>query len=172
MAHCWPPDDPDPFFGMNETAVQWVGERTWVWRHRFDVAELSAHEGHLVFAVWTPIAPIRAQRRAVAAVDEYVRATARRRAGPVAASGSNELLLRFDPPLQAPARKNVFASAILWNGDSARLYARKAQYHFGWDWGPVLLTSGRIGSRCAAASDVRIAEIDCPPAGGGGRAKH
>jgi hypothetical protein len=28
------------------------------------------------------------------------------------------------------------------NGDSCRLYSRKAQYGWGWDWGPVMMTVG------------------------------
>lgn len=29
-----------------------------------------------------------------------------------------------------------------WNGESARLAVRKAQYHWGWDWGPLLMCAG------------------------------
>lgn len=29
-----------------------------------------------------------------------------------------------------------------WNGNSSRLYVRKAQYGWGWDWGPVVMTVG------------------------------
>ena len=26
---------------------------------------------------------------------------------------------------------------LCWNGDPSRLGVRKAQYHWGWDWGPM-----------------------------------
>lgn len=47
------------------------------------------------------------------------------------------------------------------NGDMARLAARKAQYHYGWDWGPILLTCGpwrsvRLESYQARIEDVRV----------------
>ena len=29
-----------------------------------------------------------------------------------------------------------------FNGETARLAVRKAQYHWGWDWGPLLMTAG------------------------------
>jgi beta-mannosidase len=31
---------------------------------------------------------------------------------------------------------------VCFNGESARLAVRKAQYHWGWDWGPVLMCAG------------------------------
>ncbi|KAH8830756.1 glycoside hydrolase family 2 protein [Flagelloscypha sp. PMI_526] len=31
---------------------------------------------------------------------------------------------------------------LLWNGDSSRLHVRKAGYNYGWDWGPILMTTG------------------------------
>ena len=153
---------PDPFYGTNEEQVAWVGERTWAWRLRFDVRELARHE-ELVFdgldtwcrawlngAVLFDSDNMFVQRR----VD--VRALLR--------PGANELVLRFDPPL-ARAREEEAVSASgkrqLWNGDSARLYARKAQYHFGWDWGPCLLTSGPWKAVRRHSWDVRIEDVVC-----------
>ena len=34
------------------------------------------------------------------------------------------------------------------------MYARKAPYHYGWDWGPRFVTSG-IGGRCASKRGTR-----------------
>jgi beta-mannosidase len=31
---------------------------------------------------------------------------------------------------------------VCWNGHPSRVYVRKAQYHYGWDWGPSLITCG------------------------------
>ncbi len=151
---------PDPFFAMNEAAVQWVGERTWVWRHGFEVSDLATHED-LVFegldtycAAWLNGAPLLASTNMF--VPQRVGARALLRLG------RNELVLRFDPPLQrAREQEALLGKRHLWNGDSARMYARKAQYHFGWDWGPVLLTSGPWQPVRRHGWDVRIAEIDC-----------
>lgn len=48
-----------------------------------------------------------------------------------------------------------------FNGDMARLAVRKAQYHYGWDWGPVLMTCGpwravRLETYEARVEDLRI----------------
>lgn len=49
---------------------------------------------------------------------------------------------------------------ICFNGDSARLAIRKAQYHWGWDWGPFLMCAGiwrpvRLEQYSARISDIR-----------------
>ena len=48
-----------------------------------------------------------------------------------------------------------------FNGDMARLAVRKAQYHYGWDWGPVLMPCGpwrvvRLETYQARVEDLRI----------------
>lgn len=149
---------PDPFHGLNETAVQWVGERCWAWRTHFEVAEPAPHE-ELVFegldtwcTGWLNGQPLLRSDNMFVPLRVDVRALLR--------PGRNELLLRFDPPLaQARAQQAPFGPRPLWNGDSARLFARKAQYHFGWDWGPVLLTSGPWRPVHRHGWAVRLAEL-------------
>lgn len=47
----------------------------------------------------------------------------------------------------------------LWNGDASRLHVRKAQYHYGWDWGPVLMCVGPWKPIRLEAYTVRISEL-------------
>jgi beta-mannosidase len=49
---------------------------------------------------------------------------------------------------------------ICFNGESARLAVRKAQYHWGWDWGPILMCAGiwkpiRLEAYSARILDIR-----------------
>jgi len=49
----------------------------------------------------------------------------------------------------------------VWNGDPSRVHVRKAQYHYGWDWGPVLMCVGpwkpvRLEAYTARISDMRV----------------
>jgi beta-mannosidase len=49
---------------------------------------------------------------------------------------------------------------VCFNGETARLAVRKAQYHWGWDWGPVLMCAGiwkpiRLEVYSARILDVR-----------------
>jgi beta-mannosidase len=151
---------PDPFFGTNETAVRWVGERAWAWRLQFDVDELAPHED-LVFegldtycSAWLNGLPLLSSDNMFVPQRVDVRTRLRR--------GRNELMLRFDPALaRAREQEMALGRRQLWNGDSARLYARKAQYHFGWDWGPELITCGPWKPVRRHSWQVRIDELQC-----------
>ncbi|KAL1865829.1 hypothetical protein Plec18167_009267 [Paecilomyces lecythidis] len=46
-----------------------------------------------------------------------------------------------------------------YNGEMARLGARKAQYHWGWDWGPLLMTAGIWKTARLEVYSVRIDDI-------------
>ena len=151
---------PDPFHGTNEAAVRWVGERAWAWRLHFEVDELATHED-LVFegldtycSVWLNGLPLLDSDNMFVPQRVDVRHRLRR--------GRNELMLRFDPALaRAREQEAALGRRQLWNGDSARLYARKAQYHFGWDWGPELLTCGPWKPVRRHSWEVRIDELQC-----------
>ena len=50
---------------------------------------------------------------------------------------------------------------VCFNGEPARVGVRKAQYHWGWDWGPVLMTCGpwrsvRLETYQARVEDIRV----------------
>ncbi|WP_277583871.1 glycoside hydrolase family 2 protein [Pelomonas aquatica] len=151
---------PDPFVGCNEAEVGWVGERRWAWRLGFDAGELAARE-ELVFegldtycTAWLNGARLFDGDNMFLPRRADVRAQLR--------PGRNELLLCFEPALaRARAVEAVHGERARWNGDSARLHARKAQYHFGWDWGPELIVSGpwRAVRRCSWSA--RIDELQC-----------
>jgi beta-mannosidase len=48
---------------------------------------------------------------------------------------------------------------ICFNGDPARLAVRKAQYHWGWDWGPVLMCAGIWRPVRLEVYKVRVADL-------------
>jgi beta-mannosidase len=57
----------------------------------------------------------------------------------------HHLEIRFDSAVLKAQQLKKCYSRHTWtcfNGDSARLAARKAQYHWGWDWGPLLNCAG------------------------------
>jgi beta-mannosidase len=152
---------PDPFYGRNEVDVRWVAERSWAWRLAFDVAgELAPHE-ELVFegldtycTVWLNGAQL--------LVSDNMFVPRRVDVRGLLQPGRNELLIRFDPALaRAREVEALHGKRQLWNGDSARLHARKAQYHFGWDWGPELICSGPWRPVRRHSWTGRIADLQC-----------
>lgn len=46
-----------------------------------------------------------------------------------------------------------------FNGDMARLAVRKAQYHWGWDWGPVIMTAGIWRDVRLEVYSARVADL-------------
>ena len=69
----------------------------------------------------------------------------------------------FDPALlraREIEKQHPEHKFVCFNGETARLAVRKAQYHWGWDWGPVLMCAGiwkpiRIEVYSARILDVR-----------------
>jgi beta-mannosidase len=78
-------------------------------------------------------------------------------------TGHNRLILLFESALRRGRAREAEGGALpLWNGDSSRLYVRKAQYHYGWDWGPTLLTVGPWRPVRLEVFTARIADLHCP----------
>ncbi|CAM3842053.1 glycoside hydrolase family 2 protein [Roseateles saccharophilus] len=151
---------PDPFYGRNEAELRWVGERRWAWRLRFDAGELAAHEDLVFEGLDTYCTAWLNGERLLDTDNMFVphRVDVRERLRP----GCNELLLCFEPALaRARAVEAVHGKRALWNGDSARLHVRKAQYHFGWDWGPELIVGGPWRAVRRHAWSARIDELQC-----------
>ncbi|CUS15242.1 unnamed protein product [Tuber aestivum] len=148
---------PNPFFAKQEVDVQWVGEGGWIYRTSF--ATPGAHRVRggekdvLVFEGLDTYATVRVNGKEVLRCDNMF-VTHRvdvtgilKRGGGDEEEGEreNELEVEFDSAFLA-GKKVVEAWPDhhwgCWNGDVSRLAVRKAQYHYGWDWGPTLLTCG------------------------------
>jgi beta-mannosidase len=75
---------------------------------------------------------------------------------------NNVLEIVFEPAL-LKARELMKAHPdhkyLCWNGEPARLTTRKAQYHWGWDWGPVLMTAGPWRSVRLETYTTRLADL-------------
>lgn len=135
---------PDPFLGLNEWEVQWVGESDWAFKNTFEVSakELAAVNVDLVFDGLDTFASVEFNGHKIldtknqfiayrAPVKQYLKV------------GANELVISFSSAfLKGRELEQAHGKLHLWNGDSSRLHVRKAQYNYGWDWGPILMTIG------------------------------
>jgi beta-mannosidase len=155
---------PDPFDGLNEHAAQWVGECDWLYRCDFELPEGFADAPSVALCLdgLDTFATVWLNGEQVAASDNMF-VPQRVEVLPLLREGANELLVLFEAALHhGRAREAEHGVLSCWNGEPSRLYVRKAQYHYGWDWGPVLLTAGPWRPVRLEACEARIAELHCP----------
>lgn len=152
---------PDPFYNRNELDVQWIGEVDWLYRSEFE-ADLSQPFADLVFDGLDTFATVWLNGEKLLESDNMFvpqRLDVRSKLKP----GTNQLWILFESALlRGRALEGLYGKLPLWNGDSSRLYVRKAQYHYGWDWGPTLLTAGLWRESRLETYRARIAEVYCP----------
>lgn len=139
---------PDPYYRLNEQAVQWVGDAEWQFRTSISVtaAQLEQDELRLVFPGLDTYAQVKLNGQTLLDADNMFR-TWQADVKEVLKPGENELLVTFYPPVAytEAIRKSVGYDLPADNDASpqkASIFTRKAPYHFGWDWGPRLVTAG------------------------------
>ncbi|CAL1516518.1 glycosyl hydrolase 2 galactose-binding domain-containing protein [Chitinophaga sp. MM2321] len=139
---------PDPFVGTNEKAVQWVDKKDWLYRKKWNVtaAELQYDVIELDFKGLDTYAEVYLNNHLVLqSANMFVERVLNVKNRLVA--GENELRILFKSPVKHDMPKFLADSVIYPAGNDASdiplsIYARKAPYHYGWDWGPRLVTSG------------------------------
>src|SRR5581483_7982302 len=155
---------PDPFLELNEAQVQWIGESDWLYRCSFDLPAdvVSAPITTLCFDGLDTFATVWLNGTQILVSDNMF-VSQRVQIQSLLKPGSNELRILFESALRrGKEREAQYGVLKVWNGDASRLYVRKAQYHYGWDWGPVLLTTGPWRAIRLEAWEARIADLDCP----------
>lgn len=145
----------DPFYRINEKKVQWIDKTNWEYYTEFEVNNLNEKKDktiELVFEGIDTYSEIRLNDHLIIKSDNmfiewsvicnnYLK------------EGKNKLSVILFSPIninlpklagqgyQLPAGNDQSETGEL--GDKkVSIYARKAPYHFGWDWGPRLVTSG------------------------------
>jgi beta-mannosidase len=156
---------PDPFVGRNEREVQWVGEADWLYRCDFDLPaeQLAADALDLCCDGLDTFATVLLNGVEVLAADNMF-VPWRVPIKQILRPGRNELAILFESAWRrGKALESAHGVGIVWNTDASRVHVRKAQYHYGWDWGPCLITAGIWRSIRIEAYDSRIAELHAPP---------
>ena len=131
-----------PFYNMNAETCQWVEDQEWWYRTTFEapsgqddarVRYLLTFDGLDTLAtVYLNGAEIGRHRNMFIAatfdVTEHLRAGER-----------NTLAVRFDPVVASVGGREIEGQ---WGRDPERVWVRKAQCNFGWDWAPRLVSAG------------------------------
>ncbi|WP_027378327.1 beta-mannosidase [Chryseobacterium daeguense] len=132
---------PDPFKDENEKKVQWVENEDWEYQSRFKVSskELGNQNVDLVFRGLDTFSEIYLNGKLLKKTDNMFR----KWEIPVKQNlknGENILLIKFKSSVNTG--KELAKTIPFTMPESPRSFVRKAQYQFGWDWGPRLVTAG------------------------------
>ena len=134
----------DPARVHSHPALAPTFERDYLYRCRFDLPDGAAAEGpvSLCFDGLDTIATVWLNGRLILRSDNmFVPRTCA--VGPLLKPRDNILCIRFESALRVGRERQAVGGARpVWNGDASRVYVRKAQYHYGWDFGPTLLSAG------------------------------
>lgn len=146
----------DPFYRLNEHDLQWIDKLDWEYKTDFqlDQATLNHDRITLDFKGLDTYADIYVNGIQVLSADNMFREWLVD-VKPQLKEGTNELRILFRSPIvegikkydangyEIPVSDNDLAKIGKVDGNKqVSVYTRKAGYHFGWDWGPRLVTSG------------------------------
>lgn len=161
----------DPRVGLNERSVQWVDKEDWIYETTFDVADslLASSRIDICFDGLDTYADVYLNDKKILEADNMFcrwRADVKE----VLKPEGNTLRVYFHSPVKIDMPKweqhpHLYGASNDQSENGGLLdrkisvFARKAGYHYGWDWGPRLVTSGIWRSVFLEAwNDVRIAD--------------
>jgi beta-mannosidase len=139
---------PDPFYGTNEKALQWIEGTDWEYRSTVvaDAALLRRERIEIVFAGLDTYAEVSINGARVLSADNMFRSW-RVDIKPHLMPGPNIVLVRLRSPITVakPSYDRLGYTLPAVNDQAPEMvsmFTRKAPYHYGWDWGPRFVTSG------------------------------
>ncbi|MBK1895778.1 beta-mannosidase [Chryseobacterium paridis] len=132
---------PDPFTDENEKKVQWVENEDWDYQTIFKISskELENQNIDLIFEGLDTFSEIYLNGKLLKKTDNMFR----KWEIPVKEYlklGDNLLQIKFKSSVNTG--KELAKKVPFTMPESPRSFVRKAQYQFGWDWGPRLVTAG------------------------------
>ncbi|KFY19357.1 hypothetical protein V491_04482 [Pseudogymnoascus sp. VKM F-3775] len=136
---------PDPFIGLNEYKVQWVGEQQWLYRTKFECPSVLGQKTVLQFDGLDTFATVSLNGTKILEAENMHRIFRADITGTVK-QGANVLEIQFDSAIirgkQLMKETGFKPVGFTSSTDKSRLLVRKAQYHYAWNWGPELTTCG------------------------------
>ncbi|KIK67972.1 glycoside hydrolase family 2 protein [Collybiopsis luxurians FD-317 M1] len=137
---------PDPYVGFNEHAIQWIGNVEWLYKCTFTYDSRDAGQKALFeFQGLDTLCDIYLNGAQILSTDNMFQ-THYAELDPSSLEPTNTLLLHFKSAARyAKEQEALFGRVRAGStnlGDPSRVYLRKAQYDWRWDWGPELMTCG------------------------------
>ncbi len=140
----------DPHYALNEKDVQWIEKEDWIYKTVFEVGAdlLSKSEVELQFKGLDTYADVYLNGNLILQADNMF-IEHRAKVKQLLIEGDNELKIYFHSPVKEGMKKlqqlDYLIPAINEQApvnERTNIFTRKAPFHYGWDWGPRLVTSG------------------------------
>lgn len=138
----------DPFYGTNEKDIAWIELENWEYQKDFEITEdlLQQEAIELVFEGLDTYAEVLVNGVSLLQSDNMF-CTWRIDCKQQLKIGSNRLTVLFKSPIkEKEAAYQSLGYQLPAGNDAGALkvspFVRKAPYHFGWDWGPRIVTMG------------------------------
>ncbi len=130
----------DPFVGENEYKVQWVSDSIWVYKSTFNLPKSVLNKQYITlnFDGLDTYATVKLNGKSLIKTNNAFRNYTIPIKGLI--KSENAIDIRFNPT--SIHENNAKAKLDVTMPEGNRIFTRKAQFQYGWDWGPVLNTSG------------------------------
>lgn len=162
----------DPFYRLNERGVQWVDKEDWIYRTTFDVTpELLTRKNIVLhFEGLDTYADVTLNGKKILSADNMFREWKADVRSLLKQRGNQLQVYLHSPIKKAMPQWEVTPFQYRSSNDQSEnggllnrkigVFVRKAGYHFGWDWGPRLVTSGIWRPVSLEAwDDARISDV-------------
>jgi beta-mannosidase len=132
---------PDPFYADNETKLQWIEKERWEYKNELicDKALLQKEHLELIFEGLDTYAKVYLNDKLIIEADNMFRSW-KSEVRSILKEGKNTIRIIFDP---ASEKGKALASKLPYvlPGEE-KVFTRKAQYQYGWDFAPRFVTCG------------------------------
>lgn len=160
----------DPFYRTNETTQQWIDKVAWEYITTFEATDEVINKNiiNLVFKGLDTYASVYLNSKKILVSDNMHRIWKADIKKEIK-KGENILHIVFDSPIQRgmvelekyglllPATNDQSENGGM-GANKVSVFTRKAGYHYGWDWGPRLVTSGIWRDVILEAADEILVE--------------
>ena len=130
----------DPYYSDNELSMKWIAECDWVYQAEFDFKKKTDSNVDLVFEGLDTICDIYLNNKKLGSTDNMF-LTYKYNVKNIL-KDKNVIKIVMKSPVKYSLKQEKQFGKIPVALNSSRVYIRKAQYSFGWDWGPSFPTSG------------------------------
>lgn len=144
----------DPFYRLNERAVQWIDKEDWIYETEFTGHNkiVTRENQQIVFKGLDTYADVYLNDSLILKANNMFLEWKTNVKG-ILKAGKNKLKVYFHSPVKIDMPKwEALPYQFKADNDQSEnggllnrkigIFARKAGYHYGWDWGPRLVTSG------------------------------